>query len=78
MFSVDNNFANPTLAPNSSSDVKVIEIMPYLAVNGTGPFIRAYMEDHGKSTQSTGFCQKSIFFNWRHSLAFAKKIKREQ
>ena len=38
MFSDDYNNAHPKLAPNSSSDVKVIEITPYLGENGTGPF----------------------------------------
>ena len=37
VFSDDYKVANPKLAPNSSSDVKVIEIMPYPGVNGTGP-----------------------------------------
>ena len=36
MFSVDNNFANPELAPNPSSDVKGIEITPYPRANETG------------------------------------------
>ena len=37
MFSDDYNVANPRLAPNSSSDVKAIEITPYPELNGTGP-----------------------------------------
>ena len=36
MFSDGHNFANPDLAPNSSSDLKVIKITPNLVVNGTG------------------------------------------
>ena len=39
MFSDDYSIANPKLTPNSSSDVKVIEIPPYPGVNGTGPFL---------------------------------------
>ena len=35
MFSDDSNFANPKFAPNWSSDIKVIEIIPYPEVNGT-------------------------------------------
>ena len=41
MFSDDYKVANPKLTPNSSSDVKVIEITPYLGVNGTGPLYLA-------------------------------------
>ena len=39
MFSDDYSIANPKLTPNSSSDIKVIEITPYPGVNGTGPFL---------------------------------------
>ena len=38
MFSDDSYFSDPKVAPSSSPDVKVIEIMSYLRVNGTGPF----------------------------------------
>ena len=37
MFSDNSNFETPKLAPNSSSDVKVVEIRPYPGVNETGP-----------------------------------------
>ena len=37
MFSDDNRFSNPKVAPSSSWDVKVIKIMPYPGVTGTGP-----------------------------------------
>ena len=37
MFSDDNNFANPQLAPKSSSEVKVIKMTPYPGINATGP-----------------------------------------
>ena len=32
----DNNFANPKLAPNSSSDVKIIETTFYAGIDGIG------------------------------------------
>ena len=38
MFSNKYKFGNFKLAPNSPSDVKVIEITPYSWVNGTEPF----------------------------------------
>ena len=38
VFSDDYNVTNPKLAPNSSSDVKFIEMTPYPGVSGTGPF----------------------------------------
>ena len=34
MFSDDSNFPNPKLEPNSSSEVKVIEVILYLGVDG--------------------------------------------
>ena len=37
MFSDGNNFGDRKLAPNSSSNVKVIKIMLYPGVDGTGP-----------------------------------------
>ena len=46
MFPDDYNVANPKLAPNSSSDVKVIEMTPYPGVNGTGPLNRNGQKSH--------------------------------
>ena len=40
MFCDNINFANRKLAPNSSSEVKVIEKAPYSGVNVTGPLLR--------------------------------------
>ena len=37
MFFYDCKILNPKLAPNWFTNVKVIEIMPNLGVNGTGP-----------------------------------------
>ena len=43
---IEHNFTNPKLAPNPSSDVKVIEITLYVIVNGTGPlrWIKAWVK----------------------------------
>ena len=37
MFSDDHNFLNHNSAPYSLSDVKVIEITPFLGLSGTNP-----------------------------------------
>ena len=40
------NIANPKLAPNLSSDVKVVEVTPYQGVNGTGSLFKEVLVYH--------------------------------